>query len=178
MEELIKKQTVEKFLSNIKSGVCDISISNSVVDSLVSSFSELQNIANREMIINATTGGIINDKSSYLNIIPLSYQEKYSYEEGLGSYPWLWLNFTKTPEDAKIQVQIEKDGVLCEFGDSVSKIGTISEDKKTLSTEAKNYIGLELVKDLGLTGNLFGTYHIIFRNENGDDEQIFEVVFM
>ena len=60
---------------------------------------ELQTIAERKLIITPGMCGIVQTKEQYMNIIAKSYQENYTYEDGIGSYPWLWFNFQKQPSD-------------------------------------------------------------------------------
>lgn len=78
-----------------------------------------------------------------------------------------------------MKVQVEKDGVLCTFGDNVANIGTLSEDKKTVTVTSKNYISFEIVKDLNIPSNQAkGNYIIIFTDEEGNDKQMFQIMYV
>ena len=180
MIDLIKQAAADKFFGAVKSGVSDLFVSEASIDSLVSSMKELQTIAERKLIITPGMCGIVQTKEQYMNIVAKSYQENYTYEDGIGSYPWLWFNFQKQPSDeTKMKIQIEKDGVICTFGDGVSKIGTLSEDKKTVTVTAKNYIFFEVVKELNIPFNqVKGNYFIIFTDEEGNDKQIFQITYL
>lgn len=179
MEEKLKKQTAIKFLETVKQGVSDLFISDSTINTLYSSLDELNKINNRKLIITPGTCGIINSKQSYLAIVPQSYSEKYSYEDGIGSYPWLWFNFSKSVSDeTKFNVQIIKDGIVCTFSDEVSKLGTLSSDNKVVTISSKSYFSFEIIKDLNISReNIFGNYEIVITNEEGEDKQIFEIFY-
>lgn len=176
MKEKIKQETAIKFIQTIKQGVSDLMVFDSVVDSIYSSIEEINKIMNRKFIVTPGIGGIVNTKESYEFIIPESYKEQYSYEEGINSYPWLWFNFT-TNAKGSYKVQVAKDGVLCTFNDSVSSIGTLSEDKKTITISASKYLGFEIIKDLNVKENLYGSYELIFTDEEGNDKQIYEIFY-
>ena len=180
MIDLIKQAAADKFFGAVKSGVSDLMVSESSIDTLVTAMSELQVIAGRKLIITPGVCGIVQTKEQYENIVPKSYRDNYTYEEGKGSYPWLWFNFQKQPYDeTKIKVQVEKDGVLCTFGDNVANIGTLSEDKKTVTVTSKNYISFEIVKDLNIPSNQAkGNYIIIFTDEEGNDKQMFQIMYV
>lgn len=176
MKEKIKQETAIKFIQTIKQGVSDLVVSDSVIDSVYSSMEELNKVMNRKFIVTPGICGIVFTKQSYETILPKSYREKYTYEEGINSYPWLWFNFTINIEGS-YKVQVAKDGVLCTFNDSISSIGTLSEDKKTITTSASKYLGFEIVKDLNVKENLYGNYELIFTDEEGNDKQIYEIVY-
>lgn len=116
--------------------------------------------------------GIVHDKSSFCSIVAPSYQKDYPWNDEdyvNWGFPWIWLNLEKVPQGkGTFNLQIAKDGKLCDFVGRSSEVGTISSDKKTITATAQNYISFEAVNDLGIAkGAEKGTYTAIFTSEDG-----------
>lgn len=102
-------------------------------------------------VIQALTLGVAFDEATYNSVVPSSYVEKYPYEESKGSLPWLVSQFRKSGEDeSEIGVQVFANETQLEFRGNSASLGTLSEDKKTLTVKSKNYIMFEIIKDFGI----------------------------
>ena len=99
--------------------------------------------------------GVAFNEATYNSVVPASYVEEYPYSESKDSLPWLVAKFEKqvadeANKDATYDVQVFADDTQLEFRGNVSSIGELSEDKKTLTAKASQYLMFEIVKDLGI----------------------------
>lgn len=176
-----KADAVKIFIGSVKEASASIEVNDKIVNFVSNSFNKMKKISERKLEFFALDSDIIFYKKQYQIIIPKSYQEKYSFEDGNGSYPWLWFNFKKSISDAKFRVSILKDGKPCVFVKSVAHEGISSfVNDTTLLYEGKvnEYISFELVKDLQLNRDLLlGIYTIVLSDENGNEEQLFDLYY-
>lgn len=108
----------------------------------------------------------VDSEQTYMDNVPASYTSQYSYEESAPSMPWVIFPY-KIGGTGKINIQVYHDGEPCEFGGTSANVGTVSEDKKTLTlAEPKQYIMFEAINDLGQV-NPKGTYVAVFTPKNG-----------
>lgn len=99
--------------------------------------------------------GVAFNEATYNSVVPASHVEEYPYSESKDSLPWLVAKFEKQVadednKDATYDVQVFADDTQLEFRGNVSSIGELSEDKKTLTAKASQYLMFEIVKDLGI----------------------------
>ena len=100
--------------------------------------------------------GVAFNEATYYAVVPKSYTDQYDYAASKGSLPWLVAKFKKIAADAdeqetsEYQVQVFADERQLEFRGNSADLGTLSEDKKTLTAKASNSLMFEIVKDLGI----------------------------
>lgn len=86
----------------------------------------------------------------------VAFNEATYYAASKASLPWLVAKFKKIAADAdeqetsEYQVQVFADERQLEFRGNSADLGTLSEDKKTLTAKASNSLMFEIVKDLGI----------------------------
>lgn len=90
-----KADAVKNFIGSVKEASASIEVNDKIVNFVSNSFNKMKKISERKLEFFALDSDIIFYKKQYQIIIPKSYQEKYSFEDGNGSYPWLWFNFKK-----------------------------------------------------------------------------------
>lgn len=100
--------------------------------------------------------GVAFNEATYYAVVPKSYTDQYDYAPSKASLPWLVAKFKKIAADAdeqetsEYQVQVFADERQLEFRGNSADLGTLSEDKKTLTAKASNSLMFEIVKDLGI----------------------------
>ena len=100
--------------------------------------------------------GVAFNEATYYAVVPKSYTDQYDYASSKGSLPWLVAKFKKIAansgeqETSEYQVQVFADERQLEFRGNSADLGTLSEDKKTLTAKASNSLMFEIVKDLGI----------------------------
>lgn len=101
--------------------------------------------------------GVAYNEATYYSVVPKSYTDKNDYAASKSSLPWLVAKFKKiaadfsAQDDSEYQVQIFADECQLEFRGNSANLGTLSEDKKTLTSKFSNSLMFEIVKDLGIT---------------------------
>lgn len=97
----------------------------------------------------------------------VAFNEATYYAASKASLPWLVAKFKKIAADAdeqetsEYQVQVFADERQLEFRGNSADLGTLSEDKKTLTAKASNSLMFEIVKDLGITRPAMVTWFTI-----------------
>lgn len=100
--------------------------------------------------------GVAFNEATYYAVVPKSYTDQYDYAVSKGSLPWLVAKFKKIAADSgeqetsEYQVQVFADERQLEFRGDPADLGTLSEDKKTLTAKVSNSLMFEIVKDLGI----------------------------
>lgn len=168
----------EKFTDLLRVNISSISVSEGTANILADSMKEMSDIsAKNKLKITPGEYGIVETKEEYEKIVPSSYRDTYTYEQRMGSYPWLWLNLTKNVEDREFYVQVKKDGWLCKFTGTSKGLGELLEGDTVIKSKAKNYISWEIVKDLGISkSNISGKYEIILTDTVFGTQFTFEVI--
>ena len=106
-------------------------------------------------IISGLSLAVAYDEKSYNAVVPASYVEQYPYSQSESSMPWLVAKFQKivAPEQTAgaMKIQMWADDNQLSFGGTSANVGTVSEDKKTLTTDkAKSSVMFEVKNDLGV----------------------------
>ena len=106
-------------------------------------------------ILSGLSLAVAHDEKSYNAVVPASYVEQYPYSESESSMPWLVAKFQKVVAAEQtagaMKVQMWADDSQLSFGGTSSNVGTVSEDKKTLTTDkASEYLMFEVKNDLGV----------------------------
>ena len=106
-------------------------------------------------ILSGLSLAVAHDEESYNAVVPAAYVEQYPYSESESSMPWLVAKFQKVVAEEQaagaMKVQMWADDNQLSFGGTSANVGTVSEDKKTLTTERANeYLMLEVKNDLGV----------------------------
>lgn len=100
--------------------------------------------------------GVAFNEATYYAVVPKSYTDEHDYAASKASLPLLVAKFKKIAADAdeqetsEYQVQVFADERQLEFRGNSADLGTLSEDKKTLTAKASNSLMFEIVKDLGI----------------------------
>ena len=100
--------------------------------------------------------GVVFNEATYYAVVPKSFTDQYDYAASKASLPWLVAKFKKIAADAdeqetsEYQVQVFADERQLEFRGNSADLGTLSEDKKTLTAKASNSLMFGIVKDLGI----------------------------
>lgn len=100
--------------------------------------------------------GVAFNEATYYAVVPKSYTDQYDYAASKAFLPWLVAKFKKIAADAdeqetsEYQVQVFADERQLEFRGDSADLGTLSEDKKTLTAKVSNSLMFEIVKDLGI----------------------------
>lgn len=95
--------------------------------------------------------GVAFNEATYNSEVPASYREDHDYEASKDSLPWLVSKFQRTGSaDATMEVQVFADERALDLLNIPESVGTVSEDKKTLTTKATEYLMFEVVRDLGI----------------------------
>lgn len=100
--------------------------------------------------------GVAFNEATYYAVVPKSYTDQYDYAASKGLLPWLVAKFKKIAADSgeqetsEYQVQVFADERQLEFRGNSADLGTLSEDKKTLTAKASDSLMFEIVKDLGI----------------------------
>lgn len=156
------------------------SLKDEFLQEVLGSIKQLGTVLNRQVIVTVSSMGVVKTKEDWDRLIPESYKEEYDYEDGAGSYLWLWTNYTKN-KNAKMKISVFKDGKICTLNpETVSAIGTLEGENTIvlLTKEDAVKLGFEIVKDLSISPNeISGTYQVVFTAEDGSDKQIFEVTY-
>ena len=97
---------------------------------------------------------VAKDEATYNEYVDSDYRDQYDYEASKDSLPWVICSFTRpsgvnTPFDLTLKAQGAPSNVT--FGGTSSKVGTVSEDGKSIKCTASKYVMFDVVADLGLT---------------------------
>lgn len=114
-----------------------------------------------EGVIRGMNLGVAFNEKTYYSEVPKDYTDTYNYEASKSSLPWLIVSFQKIEnpdvseeeedeENGAMELQIFANDRQLEFGGTSSNAGTVSDDKKTLTITAKNWIMFEIKNDLGI----------------------------
>lgn len=113
-----------------------------------------------ELIIDESadfTSGVPEEVGTIFGLqLGVAFNEATYYAASKASLPWLVAKFKKIAADAdeqetsEYQVQVFADERQLEFRGNSADLGTLSEDKKTLTAKASNSLMFEIVKDLGI----------------------------
>lgn len=106
-------------------------------------------------IISGLSLAVAYDEKSYNAVVPASYVEQYPYSQSESSMPWLVAKLQKVvaPEQTAgvMKIQMWADDSQLSFGGTSANVGTVSEDKKTLTTDkVKTSVMFEIKNDLGV----------------------------
>lgn len=106
-------------------------------------------------ILSGLSLAVAYDEKSYNAVVPASYVEQYPYSQSEPSMPWLVAKFQKivAPEQTAgaMKIQMWADDSQLSFGGTSANVGTVSEDKKTLTTDkAESSVMFEIKNDLGV----------------------------
>lgn len=106
-------------------------------------------------IISGLSLAVAHDEKSYNAVVPASYIEQYPYSQSESSMPWVVAKFQKVvaPEQKAgvMKIQMWADDSQLSFGGTSANVGTISEDKKTLTIDkAESSVMFEVKNDLGV----------------------------
>ena len=88
--------------------------------------------------------GVAFNEATYYAVVPKSYTDQYDYAASKASLPWLVAKFKKISADAdkqetsEYQVQVFADERQLELLGNSADLGTLSEDKKTMTAKASN----------------------------------------
>ena len=94
---------------------------------------------------------IAYDERTYNEYVPKNYREKYSYDDSKDSMPWLIIKTFRNVPLEPFDVEVSHEGTACEFSESCSAVGEISESGKKLTiTTDKNNFMFECLNDLGV----------------------------
>lgn len=106
-------------------------------------------------ILSGLSLAVAYDEKSYNAVVPASYVEQYPYSQSEPSMPWIVAKFQKVvaPEQkaGAMKIQMWADDSQLSFGGTSANVGTVSEDKKTLTTDkAESSVMFEVKNDLGV----------------------------
>lgn len=101
-------------------------------------------------VLNSLSLGIAFDEATYNSVVPASYRETYDYAASKDALPWLVALLSRTEEKETLEVRLKADDVDLTFNNVPENVGTVSEDKKVLTTKVKNYLMFDIVKDLNI----------------------------
>lgn len=93
--------------------------------------------------------GVAYNEATYNSVVPASYVEQYPYSASKDVLPWLVAKFNKQgADDDEYQVKVWADDAQLSFKNVPESVGTVSEDGKVLTSKMKEYIMLDIVRDL------------------------------